>query len=34
MISDVKRAKFTHYFHVTDLSGDGLITKTLANNLF
>jgi len=27
MISDVKRAKFTHYFHVTDTSGDGLITK-------
>ncbi|MEM7117928.1 MAG: EF-hand domain-containing protein [Chloroflexota bacterium] len=27
MISDIKRAKFTHYFHVTDLTGDGVITK-------
>lgn len=27
MISDVKRAKFTHYFHAMDSTGDGLIRE-------
>ena len=27
MVSDVRRAKFTQYFHVTDHTGDGLIKR-------
>lgn len=27
MISDVRRAKFTHYFHAMDATGDGLIRE-------
>jgi hypothetical protein len=27
MISDTKRAKFTHYFHAMDATGDGLIRE-------
>ena len=27
MISELKRAKFTHYFHAMDTTGDGLIRE-------